>query len=57
MENRAMRFRGKRAVVKEESVCPYCHKRLGLSVVAVIPEYAFWGGRLIVGGRLRIIVV
>ena len=39
MESRAMRLRGKRAVVREETVCPYCHKRLGQSVVAVIPEY------------------
>jgi hypothetical protein len=38
METRAMRLRGKRAVVKEETVCPYCHKRLGQSVVAVVPE-------------------
>jgi len=38
MESRAMRLRGKRAAVKEETVCPYCHKRLGQSVVAVIPE-------------------
>ena len=34
-----MRLRGKKAVVREETVCPYCHKRLGQSVVAVIPEY------------------
>ena len=39
MESRARRLRGKRAVVREETVCPYCHKRLGQSVVAVIPEY------------------
>ena len=39
MESRAMRLRGKKAVVREETVCPYCHKRLGQSVVAVIPEY------------------
>jgi Vacuolar sorting protein 39 domain 2 len=38
METRAMRLRGKKAVVREETVCPYCHKRLGQSVVAVIPE-------------------
>jgi Vam6/Vps39-like protein vacuolar protein sorting-associated protein 39 len=38
METRAMRLWGKRAVVKEETVCPYCHKRLGQSVVAVVPE-------------------
>ena len=39
MESRAMRLRGKKAVVREETVCPYCHKRLGQSVVAVIPEF------------------
>jgi len=38
IESRAMRLRGKKAVVREETVCPYCHKRLGQSVVAVIPE-------------------
>ena len=38
MESRAMRLREKRVVVREESVCPYCHKRLGQSVIAVIPE-------------------
>ena len=38
-ESRAMRLRGKKAVVREETACPYCHKRLGQSVVAVIPEY------------------
>jgi hypothetical protein len=39
MESRAMRLRGKKVVVREETVCPYCHKRLGQSVVAVIPKY------------------
>lgn len=39
METRAMQLRGKKSVVREETVCPYCHKRLGQSVVAVIPEY------------------
>jgi hypothetical protein len=39
VESRAMRLRGRKAVVREETVCPYCHKRLGQSVVAVIPEY------------------
>jgi Vam6/Vps39-like protein vacuolar protein sorting-associated protein 39 len=39
MESRALRLRGKKAVVQEETACPYCHKRLGQSVVAVIPEY------------------
>ena len=38
MESRAMRLRGKKAVVQEQTTCPYCHKRLGQSVVAVIPE-------------------
>jgi Vam6/Vps39-like protein vacuolar protein sorting-associated protein 39 len=38
MESNAMRLRGIKAVVREESACPYCHKRLGQSVVAVIPE-------------------
>jgi hypothetical protein len=38
-ESRAKRLRGRKAVVREETVCPYCHKRLGQSVVAVIPEY------------------
>jgi Vam6/Vps39-like protein vacuolar protein sorting-associated protein 39 len=40
MESRAMRLRGRKAIVRDETVCPYCHKRLGQSVVAVIPEYA-----------------
>lgn len=39
-EGRAMRLRGRKSVVREETVCPYCHKRLGQSVVAVIPEYS-----------------
>ena len=39
MESRAMRLRGKKTVVREETVCPYCHKRLGQSVVAVTPEF------------------
>jgi len=39
MESRVMRLRGTKAIVREETVCPYCHKRLGQSVVAVIPEY------------------
>lgn len=38
VEDRAMRLRHKKAVVQEETACPYCHKRLGQSVVAVIPE-------------------
>src|SRR5271170_5898566 len=38
IEARAMRLRGNRAVVREETVCPYCHKRLGQSVVAAIPN-------------------
>jgi len=41
VESRAMKLRGRRAVVREETVCPRCYKRLGLSVVAVIPEYVF----------------
>ena len=41
VEARAMRLRGKKVVVREETVCPYCHKRLGQSVVAVIPEYIY----------------
>lgn len=39
VESRAMRLRGNKAIVREETVCLYCHKRLGQSVVAVIPEY------------------
>lgn len=39
METQLMRLRHKKAVVTEESACPYCHKRLGQSVVAVIPRY------------------
>jgi Vam6/Vps39-like protein vacuolar protein sorting-associated protein 39 len=48
MESGVMRLRGKKAVVKEESACPYCHKRLGQSVVAVIPEYTPFSTELIV---------
>ena len=38
MESRAMRLRSNKVIVQEETVCPYCHKRLGQSVIAVIPE-------------------
>jgi cbb3-type cytochrome oxidase cytochrome c subunit len=48
IESRAMKLRGRRAVVREETVCPHCHKRLGQSVVAVIPEYGSLVVRLIV---------
>lgn len=39
IESSAMRLRGKKAVVEEVTACPYCHKRLGQSVIAVLPEY------------------
>lgn len=29
--------RGKCSVVSEETVCPVCHKRLGKSVISVLP--------------------
>ena len=47
MESNVMRLRGKKAVVREETACPYCHKRLGQSVVAVIPEYVPFNIKLI----------
>lgn len=39
MESRALRLRGKKVIVREETACPNCHKRLGQSVVAMTPEY------------------